>query len=308
MRRVAPTLIALALVGALLYVFRAPLFVALHQSIRIVLPCTVPIRYTLGSVDARFGLEKEEALRAIETAEGTWEDAHDGELFVYDPDRATLVINFRYDERQERTELLSNIDSEIDTTLESYESLKARYEQAEAAFASSERAFERDRASYEARAAAYEAAVEKWNAHGGAPAKEHQELERERRSLEGEAARLSLRADEVNLLARDANTIGAELNTLARDVNAHAAQYNAAVGEEEFEEAVYESAPGRESITVFEYGTHTDLIRVLAHEFGHSLGLEHVDDRDAIMYELNLGDAVDATSADIAALDHACRS
>jgi chromosome segregation ATPase len=307
MARTARLLLVSALAIAAAYYFRVPLATLASQAYRTVSPCTVPVRYTLGGIDERFRLSEEEALSALRDAETIWEE-DERTLFVYDPEHATLRVHFVYDERQERTNILEELDIEIDSTLESYENVQVRYESAEAAYEAKKRTFESERAVYENRVAAYEADVESWNESGGAPESAYTELDRERRALEREAARISALADGVNASAREANAIGEALNSLARDVNVRASTYNAEIGEEEFEEAVYESTPGRETITVFEFGDHIELVRVLGHEFGHSLGLDHVADTEAIMYELNLGSSTVATDADKAALWAACRT
>jgi predicted Zn-dependent protease len=52
-----------------------------------------------------------------------------------------------------------------------------------------------------------------------------------------------------------------------------------------------------------------DLILILAHELGHALGLDHVDNPKAVMHEI-LGDqdldTLTLTSADVRALHTAC--
>jgi len=75
---------------------------------------------------------------------------------------------------------------------------------------------------------------------------------------------------------------------------------------EEFEEGEYIRDASGQRINIYEFGNETDLIRVLTHELGHALGLKHVTDPGAIMYELNQSDNEALTEADIRELSSMC--
>jgi predicted Zn-dependent protease len=69
---------------------------------------------------------------------------------------------------------------------------------------------------------------------------------------------------------------------------------------------VYESDGINSKIDIFEFSSRSKLVRVLAHEFGHAIGIEHVVDPKAIMYRLNEANSETLTQDDIAALKEKC--
>lgn len=307
MGRIIRIVVPLLIIGSVAYVYRAPVSVFSQQLYRTALPCSIPIPYTIGTIDERFDIDRETLIAAAERAEKTWEDTYEQPLFVYAPDSATLTIDLVYDERQARTERLNELGFTIDDTLSTYEGVRAQYEAAQSAYNALRTSFERQSAELEKRIDTYETRVRSWNERGGAPREVYAELEAERIAIAAESKRVNALAERVNTQARDVNALANTANRLAKTVNATAAEFNNDTSDEEFEEAVFESRPGRESITVYEFDTIQRLTRVLAHEFGHSLGLDHVPDAEAIMYRLNAGKSLTTTSADSDELRRVCR-
>ena len=147
-----------------------------------------------------------------------------------------------------------------------------------------------------------------WNRRGGAPPDTAARLTAKKYDLQKRQEALAVQQREVNQLADEVNALAGKLNLMAGDINETAHTYNKVGAQtgEEFEEGVFESKAGKESITVYEFDSQKRQTRLLAHEFGHALGLEHVDGEQSIMFRLNQGANINPTSDDIDALVKRC--
>ena len=81
-------------------------------------PCSIPITYTIGSIDKRFDTTKERVRQLAESAEQVWEKALGVELFIvelfiYD-EVSKLPINLIFDSRQQTTLEEQEMRAELD--------------------------------------------------------------------------------------------------------------------------------------------------------------------------------------------------
>jgi chromosome segregation ATPase len=272
-------------------------------------PCTKPITYSLGNFDTDFKISQADFLAVIDEAVKVWETPVNKDLFKYDPE-GRLKINLIYDYRQEATDKLQSLGFAIDNTQASYDQLKFRYNQMTADYNNLKLSLERQVADYNTRKAAYEKEVEKWNGQGGAPKNVVTQLNKERDQLHALADKISRDQNTLNTLANEINAVVDVLNRMANSLNLNVANYNN-IGEsrgDEFEEGAYIQSGRNVQIDIYEFDSKERLIRVLAHEFGHALGLEHIDsNQEAIMYRLNKGGTDKATIEDINAVNNLCQ-
>jgi hypothetical protein len=115
--------------------------------------------------------------------------------------------------------------------------------------------------------------------------------------------------ERLNNLADEINALVVVLNRLVKTLNLSVERYNDTSSSrgETFEEGIYESDGINQQINIYEFSNRDKLVRVLAHEFGHALLLDHVEDPKAIMYEFNHSTNVSVTEADLNELKNKCQ-
>lgn len=271
-------------------------------------PCSQPITYQVGSIDPEFTIATSTVRGLLQDAEETWEAQTDTNLFTHAPESGELKIDFIFDERQRRTnlqeEFATNLSSLRDTHTNLTEVLQTRRETYEQRLA----AYEQDRQAYEKRLAEYNQRVDKLNQRNRPVASStKRELESTRKQLQETRENLQKRQDELNALRQEINELAQRSNSLAETYNQKASTFNERFGTtRKFDQAVYTG----DTINVYQFKEASDLRLALVHEFGHALGINHVEDPKAVMHYLmdkQQLNPVAITEADMEALNRVCQ-
>jgi predicted Zn-dependent protease len=310
MRKFISNIAALGVLGLVVFFFHERISNNFLELKSRYFPCSSPVTYSIGDFDKRFGIQEEDLKQALETAEGLWEAPSHKNLFAYREEGGSVTVNLVYDSRQESTIELKKIGSTLDSGKSAYDALKSKFLSLKSAYEKDKTVFNASVSAFETRKYRYEAEVAYLNSIGGANEKQYQELQKEKAAINTAVQALNQKQAALNAQAAQINALVATLNEQAQKLNLNVKKFNevGASNGEEFEEGVYISSPTGNKINVFQFDSEDRLRRVLAHEFGHALGIEHVENPEAIMYRLNSGKDNKLTEDDIAELNTVCKN
>jgi hypothetical protein len=270
--------------------------------------CQEPLTYRIGKVDERFDLSRQEFGVAVGMAAAMWGKPLSRELFREDPDGA-IEINLVYDYRQEASDRLKKLNYKIDRSKNSYEELKLRLENLKVEYEQKNAALANDLNFYNSRVNAFNAETQSWNKRSGVPESIHGRMMKEKDELNSLLENLQGRQEEMKKLADTINSMVVVINEIASNYNLDLVDHQnvgSTLGKE-FGEGLYEYKNGKQSITIYQFDNGYRLVRVLAHEFGHVLGLNHSKSDEAVMYHLIQSDSLALAADDIAALKGHCK-
>ena len=251
-------------------------------------PCNIPIHYTLGEVDERFGFDRLTVMMALVEATGLWQEFHEDTLFIESDHPRAMQVGLVFDERQKAARTRQSLRGGLERdrrALEADETLLLAW---------GER-IERARTEHER---ASQLLKERVRQHEREASDLNQSPDRRsdarRRALEAEREALQLAVVELERVGMELNADIAAYNRRAEDARQRAidfqervGRYNAASPGNEIESGRYSYDPvdGRR-IEVFRAESTDELVWVFAHELGHALGIGHVADPAAVMHAL----------------------
>lgn len=245
--------------------------------------CDNPKTYHVGSIDPKYNLSKEQVLVSIKEAGSVWSEAESKELFAYDP-KGDIEVNLVYDQRSLLNSQINDLNSKVKEQQNALDPKIADYKNKAAAFRAKINQLNSD--------------IEFWNSKGGAPEDEYNKLKDRQAELKDEAESLRAEAQSLNQSTEEFNAQVGQLHQTVDSFNQELAFKP--------EEGEYIFDNGRETINIYFDNTRSELIHTLAHELGHSIGIQHNNSEQSIMYPRTT-DAITLSDLDKKSLEEVCK-
>jgi hypothetical protein len=284
-----------------------PIFQKAGQRLHIIdKPCDKPLTYAIGTVDPRFNISQADFQNTIEQAQKIWENAIGRQLFQYDPN-STFKINLVYDDRQANSQEAQKMEKDLNTLQNSHEAIINQYNNVSSAYKKRLDDYNSAVADYEKKLDKYNNEVDSWNAKGGAPEDTYNDLKKQKSDLEDTYNKLEKERKAIDVLVGQNNNLAAQEKNIVNTYNSNLTTYQNKYGQpSQFDKGVYD---GKE-IDIYQFNALDDLRLTIAHELGHYLGLDHVENSKSIMYYL-MGDQdinnPQPSAEDISAFKNVCQ-
>lgn len=278
-KRIVKTSVTLAIFFIIIYKFGPSLYSNVKRWASSSF-CDVPVTYTLGNIDERFGVTDSQLKDYLNSAADIWKNAYGRELFVYDPD-STLEVNMVYDERQSSLENIQSIENLVDKRKMDIESASQTYDSLID--------------SIKAKTKTLNDEIAYWNSKGGAPKDEYNDITRRQQELSKEVDYVNALGEKLN---KDVDNTNLEINSLNNKISTFNSILN-------FKPEIGIYTSGENKIDIYFYSDQKYLVNVLAHEMGHALGLGHIEYPNAIMNP-EISDDTSLTQGDIDLIQNYC--
>lgn len=273
-------------------------------------PCSDPLTFRVGEIDERFSITREELIGLIEDVVEVWSEAAGTTVVMYD-ENGDIAVNLVYAEVQQLSDREKQHRDRLDHEEFSITVLENEYQRMNRQHEADVARYEEDSRNLQLRIDQMNEWVVQKNNEGGFNEQDldqyenrKQEIDRIKQELAQRESMLEQKADELNEKIGFLNSKIERKNKLVDDYNLMFS------GVRKFTQGAYEWTSDSRSINIFHFIDKDELRLVLAHEMGHALGLNHVQNARSVMYELMGSQArpgIELSDEDMNALRNICQ-
>ncbi|MDR8390178.1 matrixin family metalloprotease [Aliifodinibius sp. S!AR15-10] len=247
------------------------------------MPCNAPLTYRIGDVDPRFGIDKRTIKKLMSDAATAWSKAAGKEIVRFS-DSGKVAIHFIYSEDQQYTRNEQQLSQRIRRQETEYDALQSEYQKLSARY-------QQEVEQYKASSQEFKEQVNKYNADiaklSMVSQSQKKSLDKKQKKILQIQRELDRDRKQLNNLKDDVNHVADKLNNMADQINALVYHYNERYSNrKEFDQGTYIQVGDTRKINIYQYDNPDNLRLALAHEIGHALGLNHVDNPKSVMYYL----------------------
>jgi hypothetical protein len=279
MIKILLTILTLCLIILGFFYYKAPGRFREIKNIFYYEPCSEVSSYYIAILDARFNVPEKDFKGYIAEAANLWSTAYGKELFHYDPNGA-MAVSLIYSRK-------NTLRRQIGWTPE--DEKKGTWAQQRATYGTKMEEFQTKLKNFNQK-------IKTWEASNKQDTQLFLQLIAEKQLLEEEQLELKEWTANLNMPKRDTAQFNTQLNT------AYQSMSNDQITTPE--EGVYN--PNLRRVNIFYYNDREEIVHTLAHELGHSLGMEHNKNPNSIMY-YQANDTIELTPEDIAELKRVCK-
>jgi len=230
--------------------------------------CDTVIEYDIGNFDEGFNVTRDQFLTTIEQAELPWEEISGNNIFRYTPG-AKFKVNLIFSEQQQKINEGDKLLEKINRSEGTIDNIDQRYDNAL-------KKYNKASVDYNYALSLYEKNVNYWNTKGGAPEAEYKKIQNQQKKLDSQFNTLQGLQKQVNRIVDEKNGSIEKHNTTVN-------YYNNLFDEgHEFDAGDTDQT----EINIYSYNSRAELHTILVHEFGHVLGIDHLEDPYAVMHYL----------------------
>ena len=248
--------------------------------------CDQPITWKFGTVDSRFDIGKDSLKTIVQRVSGLWSGAAGYSVITYDPE-GDVELNFYYTDQQQYTDNEQELSNRISRLRQMYYSKNMIYQRQKNLFEREEQSFNKKQSEYNALVEAYNQTMNRIQTAGVRSRELDDQLKRLKREAELQEEILGTSRKELHEKEQELQKLSEKLNERADVINELVYQYQKRFSSwRTFYQGVYLNVGGKRKINIYQFDDIGRLKLILAHEFGHALGLRHVGNPKSVMYYL----------------------